>query len=180
VVQTLKNTAMRTIQTTVYTFDELTEKAQQKAIENLYDINIDHNWWGSTYEDAEQIGLKITSFDLDRNRHATGDFLLNAAEVAQNILNNHGPDCSTFKTATAFLEEWQPVFNNYMNENHEDYESRDAEGQLQDIEGEFLNSLLEDYSILLQNESEYLQSREAIIEIIQANEYEFTEDGKLI
>jgi hypothetical protein len=48
---------------------------------------------------------------------------------------------------------------------------------LQDIEDEFLKSLCEDYSIMLQNESEYLQSDAAIIEAINANEYEFLEDG---
>jgi hypothetical protein len=31
----------------------------------------------------------------------------------------------------------------------------------------------------IQNEFEYLQSKEAIIETIKANDYDFTEDGKL-
>ena len=47
------------------------------------------------------------------------------------------------------------------------------------IEDEFLKSLLEDYSIILQKEYEYQTSEEAIIESIKANDYEFTEDGKL-
>ncbi len=41
----------------------------------------------------------------------------------------------------------------------------------------FLNSLIEDYSIILQKESEYLMSNEAIIETIEANEYEFKANG---
>jgi len=48
---------------------------------------------------------------------------------------------------------------------------------LQEMEDDFLNSLIEDYSIILQNESEYLQSDEAIKETILANDYEFTKDG---
>ena len=32
---------------------------------------------------------------------------------------------------------------------------------------------------MLRNEYEYLTSEEAVIESIRANEYEFTEDGKL-
>jgi len=57
---------MRTIETTVYKFDELSDEAKQQSIENLYDLNVDYEWWDCTYEDAENIGLKISEFDLDR------------------------------------------------------------------------------------------------------------------
>lgn len=169
---------MRTIRIKLYKFSELSESAKQKAIENLSDINVDYNWWTSTYEDAENIGLKITSFELDRNRHAKGDFLLSANEVAQNIFSNHGHECETYTTAEKFMKEWEPIFINYMDEEHEMYESKESEEQLQEIENEFLISLLEDYSIMLQNEFEYLQEEEAIIETIEANEYEFTITGE--
>lgn len=171
---------MRKIETTVYFFNELSEAAKKKAIENLSSINVDYSWWDNTYEDARTIGLKITGFDLYRNRHATGEFLLSACEVAQNIFNNHGEECETYKTAQKFMEIWQPVFDEYMNEESTNFESRESEGHLQELEEEFLKDLLEDYSIMLQNESEYLQSEESIIETIEANEYEFTEEGKLI
>ena len=170
---------MKTIRIKVYQFSELSKDTQNKAIEKLRDINVDFDWWRDTYQDAEEIGLKITSFDLDRNRHAKGEFILSAAEVAQNIINNHGETCETHKTATLFLEDWQPIFNAYMDEENEKYESREAEGEMQEIEEEFLNSLLDDYSIMLQNECEYLQSDEAITETIEANEYFFTQDGKI-
>ena len=169
---------MRTVRTKVYKFSELSEQAKQKAIEQLSDINVDYDWWQSTYEDAANIGLKITSFDLDRNRHAKGEFTLAANEVAQNIFNNHGECCDTYKTAQTFMETWQPVFNEYMDERSDKYESSEAEQLLQNFEEDFLNDLLEDYSIMLQNECEYNQSEAAIIETIEANEYEFTKDGK--
>lgn len=171
---------MRTIRTKVYKFDELTPEGQQKAIENLYDINVDYNWWQYTYEDAANIGLEIKEFDLDRNRHAKGEFTLAANEVAANILRDHGQNCETFKTATSFMEDWQPVFDAYMDENSEKYESRESENELQELEDDFLKSLLEDYSIILQKECDYLQSKEAIIETIKANDYEFYDNGKLI
>jgi hypothetical protein len=162
-----------------YKFAELNEESKQKAIEKLSDINVNYDWWEFIYEDAKTIGLKITSFNLDRQRGAKGDFLYSACEVAQNIINEHGKTCSTFETAKNFLENWQPIFNDYMDEDSENYESYDIEQDLLSIEDEFLNSLLEDYSIILQNESEYLQSEESIIETIEANDYDFTEDGKL-
>jgi hypothetical protein len=168
---------MKTVTIEIYKFDELSEAAKQKAIQKHSGINVDYDWWSSTYEDAEQIGLKITSFDLERNRHAKGDFTLSAAEVAQNILSNHGEMCETYKTAQKFLEEYNPIFSEYMDENSEKYESSEAEEEMQDIEQDFLNSLLEDYSIILQNECDYLQSDEAIIETLIANEYEFEQDG---
>jgi hypothetical protein len=168
---------MKTIRTKVYQFNELTEQAKQTAIEQFSGINVDYEWWDSIYDDAKTIGLKITSFDLDRNRHAKGEFILAANEVAQNIFTNHGEDCDTYKTAKTFMETWEPVFNEYMDENSDKYESADSEQLLQNFEEDFLNDLLEDYSIMLQNECEYLQSDEAIIDTIEANEYDFTKDG---
>ena len=38
-----------------------------------------------------------------------------------------------------------------MDENHKDYESGEAEERMMELEEEFLKSLLEDYSIILQN-----------------------------
>ena len=170
---------MRTIEVKIFKFNELNEKAKQNTISNLSDINIDHNWWEFIYEDAKNIGLKITSFNLDRNRHAKGKFILNAPEVAQNILSNHGKECETYKTAESFLEVWQPIFNAYMDEESEKYESSESEDEMQELEDDFLNSLLDDYSIILQNACDYLQSDESIIDTIEANDYEFTEDGEM-
>lgn len=42
---------MRTIETTVYTFDELSDSAKQKALDADRDRDVDHNWWEFTYED---------------------------------------------------------------------------------------------------------------------------------
>ena len=170
---------MKTVEIKLYKFSELSEEAKEKAINKLYDLNVDYEWWDSVYDDAKNIGLKITAFDLDRNRNAEGEFILSANEVAQNILNEHGEHCETYKTAQSFMNEWQPVFNNYMDETHKDYESQKSEDKLIDIENEFLKSILEDYSIMLQKEYEYLTSEAAIIETIEANDYDFTEDGEM-
>lgn len=169
---------MKTIQLKLYSFEELSEEAQQKAIESNSDINVEADWWESTYHDAKNIGLKITSFDLERNRHAKGNFILSACEVAQNILNNHGENCQTYKTAKKFLEEFNPLFSEYLDESSEHYESSERESQLQDLEETFLNDILEDYSIILQNECDYLQSPEAIKETLIINEFDFLESGK--
>ena len=171
---------MRKMEVNVYKFDELSDEAKAKAVDELRYDNSGHDWWDSIYDDAKTIGLKINEFDLDRNRHAKGEFLLSANEVAQNVFNNHGENCETFKTAKEFMNDWQHIFNNYMDEAHENYESRESEDEMLSLEDEFLKSILEDYSIMLQHEADYLSSDEAVIEMIEANEWEFTEDGELI
>jgi hypothetical protein len=47
------------------------------------------------------------------------------------------------------------------------------------LKAAIVKSLLEDYSIMLQNDCEYLTSDKSIIEMIEAHEYFFTENGKI-
>ncbi len=169
---------MRTIETKVYKFDELSTEAQKKAVENLFDINVDHNWWEFTYDDAENIGLRITSFDLDRNKNAKGEFMtIGGAEITASLLiKEHGKGCETNKLAIRFISDLQAIEDKFTGP--EDDEERDEEiGLLSDT---FLSDLLELYADILQEECDYLQSEESIIETIKANDYEFTEEGKLI
>ena len=144
----------------VCSFDELSEDSQAVAVDNLRDINTDHEWWEGIYEDAKEIGLKITGFDLDRNKHADGELLHYPAEVCQNILDNHGEDTSTRKTALAFMEEYQ-----LMEDLHPvlDLETDDFEDLSKELEEEFTKNLLEDYASILQAEYEYRSSDEAVI-----------------
>ena len=64
---------------------------------------MDYDWWEGTYEDAAGIGLEITGFDTDRNKHATGKFNWTEQKVAHAILAQHGETCETYKTAVKFL-----------------------------------------------------------------------------
>ena len=79
---------MKNITTTLYSYDELSEDAKDKAIEEMYDINVNHDWWEFTYDDAETIGLKITGFDIDRGSYCSGDFINSAYSVAKSIIKN--------------------------------------------------------------------------------------------
>jgi hypothetical protein len=169
-----------TTQTEAYKFEELDEKAQERAIQNLCDINIDFDWYDCTYEDAERIGLKIESFDLDRNIHATGKLLTNSETVAEKIIKEHGVDCSTWKLASNYLFDRRKIKKENFDADCSNELTYKGEGLLEDLETQFEKDLLKAYSCILQNEYEYLTSREAIIETIQANEYEFTKGGKLV
>jgi uncharacterized protein (DUF2342 family) len=55
---------VRTVQTKLYNFEELSKEAQQKAIDNLRDINVDYQGWDEHIMDAAfDCNLKITSYD---------------------------------------------------------------------------------------------------------------------
>lgn len=99
---------MRTITETIRlrTFDELTPDEQQTVISQNYDINVYYEWWENIYDDAENVGLKITEFDLDRNRHCKISFIDSPLDVAQAIIKNHGKTTDTYKPRkTTFRKE---------------------------------------------------------------------------
>jgi len=50
--------------------------------------------------------------------------------------------------------------------------------KLDELGEEFTKAILEEYLSMLKKEYEYLTSDEAVKEMIEANEYEFTEKGK--
>lgn len=165
---------MRTVRTKVFKFNELSETAKENAIEKNYYFNVENlDWWESVYEDASNVGLRLTGFDLDRNKHAKGEFLNPAPECAESIIENHGKECDTFKIAETFLNDLNQLTGQY--DNIDDC----PESEIDDLENEFLESLLSEYADILEKECEYLTSSEAIAESLIANEYEFTKEGNI-
>lgn len=160
---------MRTIQTTVYSFEELSPEAQQKAIDSLRDINTEFDWWEFVYEDAREVKIEIKSFDIYR-----GQIKITASyNTPHLIIKNHGATTETYKTAKNYLDEVATIKRNSS-------EDDDNGEEMQTAFEHFEQQIAEDYLILLRNEYEYRGSDEAIKETIEANEYEFTEGGKLI
>lgn len=146
---------IETITRELYKFDELSEESQEKVLESLYDINVNYDWWEFIFYDAEEIGLKLYAFDLDRGNYVKGRFVLPAKKVARKVIKNHGETCETYKDAKSFL------------------------AHKNNSEDEFLDDLLHDYKVLLNKEYEHLTSKEGIVETIEINDMEFTKDGKL-
>ena len=154
---------MKTIKIDLYSFKELSKEAKAKVISKLSDINVDHKWYDFTYEDAENIGLKIEESDWEYAT-AKGEFTMSAPEVAEKIKEGHGKKCETYKIASAFL-------NSIEGEKDDD--------KLTELEDLFLRVLLKEYGKMLREEWLYLQSEKAIIETIESNEYTFEADGKM-
>jgi hypothetical protein len=169
---------------TYYQFSELSEQAKHKAVENLYDINVSFDWWENVYEDAKMVGIKITEFEIDRGAYCNGELMESMTDVCHKIIEGHGENCETHKTAKDFLRQWDELVAKYSDGINAQKVAEDNEGEFDDaadeLEKEFKKSILEDYRIILQEEYEYQTSEEAIIETIEANEYEFDEDGNLL
>ena len=157
----------------IYTFEDLAtnEELKSKVLANLSDINTNFDWWDGTYEDAENIGIKITGFDLYRKQISIKE-IDSASEVCANIFRDHWDECSTYKLAEKFMDKFTPMFANYL-------ETEEGEDDLIELEENFFKELRHGYIYILQSELEYLESEEAILETIKANEYEFTADGKI-
>ena len=170
---------MPTVKTiTAYTFDELSEEAKEKAREWMRDHALEYDWWDFIYEDAANVGIKITGFDLGRGSYCNGT-IEDAEGTAHAILKNHGEEGETYKTASAYLKERDEAIDAAPRDEDGEFEDEGAlDDKLDEIAGEFIKSILEDYRICLQREYEYRLSDEVIDEDIRANEYLFTEEGR--
>lgn len=184
----------RTVTTTatLYKFDELSKSAKDFAVEKLWDLNVGHEWWDSTYKMASAIGLEIEEFDVDRYQ-INGNLTESLPDCCKLIRSNYGKDCDTFKTAKAWLADYIKAFKEWLAAKNEDdmeswelewsrkdwYDEFHSSAEAKEIAKDFLRALLEDFLSILRNEYEYQASRERVIESIHAMEYEFTEDGEL-
>lgn len=178
---------METKSYTVYKFNELTDEQKDKAIENLADINIDYEWWDYIDDDGQ---IKLREFDLDRGAYCKIEFIESAEATAQYIVENHGDMCDTYKTSKQFLKEraklqktlarlekeFVPLSGNVKKEIEAMEKVEFDIGILNEL---YNTDLSNDYLALLRRDYEYRTGREAIIETIEANEYDFTSDGKI-
>lgn len=175
---------MKTITITVYEFNELSDKAKEKARDWYREsMSLEYQWaWQQTKEYAEQVGLELENYATDSYNRVidmNGSFTISALEAMELIFKNHGEACDTFKTALAFeaaldaLEELPP-------ETAPDYREKESRlcTSVDAIESDFLTAILKDYSAILQADFNYRESNEGIDEVIIANEYTFTETGK--
>ena len=161
---------MRTKEIKIYLFDELSEKAQEKAIENNREWNVNYDWWDLALEDFSSYGITVEEFDLGRS----WDIKLkieDAEEAANKIISSWGEGTPFYTTASEFLQDIKSA-------------RRDAaEGELlddliDDLIHEFTKELGEEILGLLRADYEYLTSDEAISESLSSNGCEFYEDGR--
>ena len=149
---------MRTIRTKVFKFSELNAHSQSKAIELMSYCLVEDRWWEDMYSDAKDVGITITSFDFYNGKITNK--LFDPMAVALKVTSNHGEHTATYAIASDYLK-------NISDDCATDYDQ------------EFISNIMEEYLILLKKELEWLTSRCAIEEFINANQYEFYADGSL-
>ncbi len=164
---------------TLYKFSELSEESQDKAIEKLWDLNVDCGWRESIYDDAERAGFKITEFDIDCGNMIRGKLTVSVLDSIKAIMADHGEQCETYKTALSFKARAELI--EAQDNIDDDDEALDPNNDLtmDDIADEYTRAMLKEYLSMLKQEYEYQTSREQIIESIEANDYEFDENGNL-
>jgi len=159
---------------TLYTFNELSDKAKDKARDWWRDLSINDAWYESVYEDAEQVGLKITAFDIDRGNHCDIEFIDGAFNACNLILAQHGHHTDTYKAA----QKYNLAMTALPDTGTDDMEAESRNAEAADaIEQEFKLDLENAYLATLRNEYEYINSDEYIDDVLEANEYTFEEDG---
>jgi hypothetical protein len=159
---------MRKATISVYTFEELDEKIQEKVLDKLREWNTEYDWWNSTYEDAKNVGLEIDSFDI-YHRTITGKFITTAKDTADKILANHGDHCDTYKAAQHYLADLKAL-------NASD--DADNDNAQDDLTDDFRRSLLKAHLVMLSEEYDHLTNDKTLLEQIEEGEYEYYADGR--
>lgn len=186
---------MRTKTIDLYQFDELSYEAQQKALQDHYDINVDYEWWDSCYECAGEAakmlgiaGFRIRGFDIDRGSFVQYEGSYRYVTGAAAAIAKEWPTDTELRRIAAALQDAQrrcfysasavvsPAYRTSL--------SVDVEGTDNDLDDsvvEDIEQALKDFAdwvlTMLRDGYEYLASEEAIRESLISNEYEFTEDG---
>ena len=198
---------MRTIEQHIYRYDELSEQAQKVAIESMRDeisnvrIESDSYEYRNTLDKIEHIfGVKIYNWDVNEyNSYFRFEFT-NIEEDTENeprlllrYLNTNVLPCidnkKRYYSKTARVSRKSRILCNNGYEYCltgcwcDDAVDNALNNINQSVKNrlnarEFVNSILEGFFEQWRNEYEYVCSDECIAEEIEANDYEFFENGK--
>ena len=180
---------MRTIETTVYSFDELNDSAKEKAIENIRESYYRYNDFSEYVLDdcylLEPLELRANKeiliennrkiyYSLNRDRHID---ISKAMEIQDSrlFLKWLGIDDDLIDKVDYTILKDEIEFSNQSDDEFTD----DEITILEDAEIKF-NLHCQDILNSIEESIDYCFSDESIIEDIYANELEFTEDGNRI
>jgi len=181
---------MKIVKTKVYSFDELSEEAKEKAIQDHYDINTDYEWYitGMIEEKAKEYGLVVNEsemcFDLDRGSyvyfdthdHSRKNKVAIAIADLQKFLKKAGFDLRRTKHIESVGIVTQHFGGSSAKNFVECYETTtEEENKLQECLDNFLEETLEE----LKSDYEGLTDNESIAETLKINDYQFLPNGKM-
>lgn len=192
--------------TAVYSYDELSDSAKETVLEKFRDINVDHEWWDFIYEDTKEIG-RLMGIDIENIYFAgfssKGDgacfeghyeYMAGSVEaikayapkdeelrrIAEELM---GLQKRCFYQIRASVKHRGHYYHRFCTDINVDFESHVTGQNYYDEEIEkdlvlALRDLMHWIYKQLEKNYEYLTKDETIIETIEANEYEFTVEGK--
>lgn len=192
---------MRTIETVVYSFDDLSEDAKEKAIDNVRNSNfLDYDWWDCTLEDWKHC-LGIIGFDADsiyfnlgysQSDYASIEGTYRYRKQWKKALKQAGIGGKILKALSEYGQRLQKAqslvfYTGYcsVSSNHRGGMCFDVEaekGDFAEFETEIkdiVSDICHDIYYSLTDEWEYLNSDESLQEMILCNEMEFTEEGEI-
>lgn len=204
---------MHTISTTVYKFDELSDKAKERARDWYREGGLGYEWWDSVYEDAYTIaglmGLDIKPGHKD-DRSAGIDFsgfssqgdgacfigryrpvkdaFSKVEEYAPQDVTLHGLAASldeamakcdhslrtTVKHTGLYSHSYSMDYEHEFDTPREDIDFVSIWEEVEDVFRRFADWIYR----ALEKEWDYRNSDEAVDEMILANEYTFTAEGR--
>ena len=163
--------------TKVYKFNELPLNMKEKAVQNLYDINVDQEWWEYDYDyfhdELKTIGIACNKFYFSLNRDYYIAMDKPSIEDPRLLLKSAGFDLRCKEARDIMYSDGVDINTNHY------AGARTSNSIDNDKLNDFIKEKLECFLSRLRKDYEYLSSREAILETIEANDYDFTEDGKI-
>lgn len=195
---------MRTITTKVYKYAELPENAKETARENYLSAGPDIAW---TSENADSLKafekifpVKVRDWEYGgRGKNIRWEFTgdddhenLSGQRLAAYIWNNYKTDLFKGKYYSAGAPSWTSRHSNIILESSCPFTGYCMDDELTDALLKFMNrpdartwkellgECLENWLDACEKDYEAQQSAEYVGEHLEANEYEFTKDGKLV
>lgn len=192
---------------TVYKFDELSDEAKEKAIEDYRVDGLNYEWWDYIFEDAKRMGA-LMGIQVDNiyfsgfSSQGDGACFEGSYEYVKGSVKaiadeTGGTDKDLIAITKGLQAEQRRNFYglsaSVKQRGHYSHEfctvidvadnRENAPWQVSDGVEEAIKDLLRDFMRWiyrnLEREFDYLNSDEAITETIEVNEYEFLENGRM-
>lgn len=194
---------MRIVETKAYKFEELCAEAKEKALNHCREWQTDYQWWDFIYDDAKE-AAKIIGIDIEQiyfsgfssqgdgacfegwysykpdsckqiRQYAPMDAELHA--IAQALQNIQRTNFYQLRASVKHRGHYYHENCTDIDIDRKDYKepTEDAEESVKECLRDFMRWV---YS-KLEKEYEWLISDESVTEFIEANEYEFDEEGNI-
>ena len=163
---------MKTIKIELYKYEELDKETREKVIENYRYINVEDTFWYDWIkEDFSRLGLEIQEFDLNNPNYAK-IYINNFEDTSKNIIEEFGDNVLIKQTAKNYIDEYNKIQANFKDD-------EDIERELEILDEEYQHEFEADILSYLKANYEWEISDEAITNTIEANDYDFTTEGKI-